>query len=76
MLVFVRVVGAGIPHFSRTFRRIMPLSASSCLWRHSIKRVDIALPSCDDEAAGMTAVASSFEGDPAIVSGMKSGDTS
>jgi hypothetical protein len=33
-------------------------------------------PSCDDEAARMTAVASSFEGDPAIVSGMKAGDTS
>jgi hypothetical protein len=30
----------------------------------------------DDEAAGMMAVASWFEGDPAIVSGMKSGDTS
>jgi hypothetical protein len=46
------------------------------LFVEALKRVDIALPSCDDEAAGMTAVASSFEGDPAIVSGMKSGDTS
>lgn len=34
------------------------------LFVDALKRVDIALPSCDDEVAGMTAVASSFEGDP------------